>query len=289
MAGVANNNNPFQIQTRISPAYIQLVPGPPGIPGPTGGVVTTTANFTQPAVGSNVTVSLSTVAGIVVGMNLFVAGGGFYSVTSVGSSSAVLTNLGTPGINLAPTFTVVNGATVVGSGPASIGVGTLNTVLLGQGSSAPAFSPWTQAAPGASGNVLTSDGTNWTSQAISILIPSPPALITGSFTPSASQTYLLAAGGASINLQNIVAGVENTIATRGVNGSATDPAITPVTLTHGSASFLFEGSLIPGPAASLDDRSRGTSAATGSCNTNGVDYRIVFDATANLIRCRGVS
>lgn len=33
MAGLANNNNPFQSQVRIGPNYIQLVPGPPGPPG----------------------------------------------------------------------------------------------------------------------------------------------------------------------------------------------------------------------------------------------------------------
>ncbi len=33
MAGLANNNNPFQSQVRVGPGYIQLVPGPPGPPG----------------------------------------------------------------------------------------------------------------------------------------------------------------------------------------------------------------------------------------------------------------
>ena len=38
MAGLANNNNPFQSQVRIGPNYIQLVPGPPGPAGSIGSI-----------------------------------------------------------------------------------------------------------------------------------------------------------------------------------------------------------------------------------------------------------
>jgi hypothetical protein len=33
MAGLNNDNNPFQSQVRLGPQYVQLVPGPPGPPG----------------------------------------------------------------------------------------------------------------------------------------------------------------------------------------------------------------------------------------------------------------
>ena len=116
MAGLNNDNNPIQSQVRLGPQAIQLVPGPPGPPGPPGGVVTTTANFTQPAVNSTVSVNVTSTSGLAAGLNVFVQGGGYYQVQSVTSGTVVvLTNLGASG-NTAPTLTVTNGGIVVGSG-----------------------------------------------------------------------------------------------------------------------------------------------------------------------------
>lgn len=117
MAGLANDNNPFQSQVRLGLQYIQLVPGPPGPDGTSAAAVLLTANFTQPAVSSNVAVQVTTTATLAQGLNVFVAGGGFYAVASVADSThATLTNLGSAG-NLGPGGTVLLGGIVEGSGP----------------------------------------------------------------------------------------------------------------------------------------------------------------------------
>lgn len=157
MAGENNDNNPFVAQVRIAPVNIQLVPGPKGDPGPTGGVITTSANFTQPAVNANVVVSVTTTTGIASGETVFVQGGGFYSVGSIGSGVVTITNLGTVGVNINPGLTVSNGAIVAGSGPAfpanlpsSL---TAHAVVIGEGTS-----PVATAGPGTAGQILTSNG-----------------------------------------------------------------------------------------------------------------------------------
>jgi hypothetical protein len=86
------------------------------------------------------------------------AGSGAGSVTSVDVSGGTtgLTTSGGPvtssgTITLAGTLAVANG----GTGATTL---TANNVILGNGTSAPLF-----VAPGTAGNVLTSDGTTWTS------------------------------------------------------------------------------------------------------------------------------
>jgi hypothetical protein len=85
--------------------------GSPGSTGPTGSAganafTTTTASFTQPAVSSNVNVSVVSTAFMVPGEILYVASGGYYSVSSITSGTVVvLTNLGYTG-NAAPAATV---------------------------------------------------------------------------------------------------------------------------------------------------------------------------------------
>lgn len=216
MAGFANNNNPFQSQVRLGVQAIQLVPGPPGPAGATGGVVTTTANFTQPAAGANVTASVSTVVGLASGETVFVAGGGFYSVFSVGGSSIVLTNLGTTG-NTAPGLNVTSGALVVGSGPPTpslltvtnggTGVVTLaaHAVVIGEGTS-----PVATAGPGTTGQVLTSNGASAdpTFQALpATTFPAPGSTISSATVLGATQLWALFTGGTyAIDSKNIAAG-----------------------------------------------------------------------------------
>ena len=107
---------------RLNEAYT-ILPGPPGPAGPAGSAgdagfsafTTTTATFTQPAVLSNVTVSVVDTAAYAANEVLYVAGGGYYDVNAIGSGTLTLTNLGYPG-NASPTSTVTSPALVTPGG-----------------------------------------------------------------------------------------------------------------------------------------------------------------------------
>lgn len=98
---------------------IQLPQGPAGSPG-INAFTTTVANFTQPAVSSNVSVSvlnLNQFSGswASVGQIVFVESGGYYQVVSVAAITLVLKNLGYAG-NVSPTTIVSSGAKVSPAG-----------------------------------------------------------------------------------------------------------------------------------------------------------------------------
>lgn len=107
-----------------SPSSTQ-VPGPAGADGADGAagsnglsaVSLTTAQFTQPAVNSNVTVSVGSSSWMAIGQVVFVQNGGYYSVQSLPDSTSVsLKNLGYDG-NAAPTTIIAALNTVSTSGP----------------------------------------------------------------------------------------------------------------------------------------------------------------------------
>lgn len=81
-----------------------------------------TAGFTQPSVGSNVTIAVSasgqyTAVWAVAGQTIYIAGGGYYEVISVGATNAMtVKNLGYSG-NASPTSTVTSGGKVSPAGP----------------------------------------------------------------------------------------------------------------------------------------------------------------------------
>src|SRR5215831_8589035 len=83
------------------------VPGPPG----ENAFSFTTANFTQPLVGANVTVSLTHDGWVVPGQTVFIQGGGFYEVASVSGLLVTLTNTGNTG-NAAPGTVINSGAKI---------------------------------------------------------------------------------------------------------------------------------------------------------------------------------
>jgi hypothetical protein len=106
---------------------------PAGLIGPSGSnpYTTTTASFTMPASGSSVTVTVGATAFMVPGLNVYVQGGGYFTVASVTDAThVVLTNSGASG-NVSSGSTVNSGAGVVSAGavgPAGTGGGggTLN-------------------------------------------------------------------------------------------------------------------------------------------------------------------
>lgn len=111
--------------------------GGPGTAGTNGrdAFTTTTSNFTQPPVGSNVTVPVANGLWMVINQIVFVFGGGYYQVVSSGLSSCLLNNLGYAG-NLAPAATVASSAGVSpagirgpGSGLGVVQFGTFITAI----------------------------------------------------------------------------------------------------------------------------------------------------------------
>jgi hypothetical protein len=94
--------------SKVSPAGLI---GPQGAGGPGLNAFTTlSASFTQPAVNATVTVNIGTTAWMAPGQGIFIASGGYYTVSSIADlSHAVVTNVG-GSVNAAP------GSTVTGSG-----------------------------------------------------------------------------------------------------------------------------------------------------------------------------
>ena len=160
-------------------------------PGTTGNVLTSTGSAwisTNPAAGTGVTAisfgstgltpSTSTSGNVTVAGTLAVASGGTGVAASTGTVAVVLNNspiitsptlitpaLGTPtsGSLVATTNIPVANATgtlLVGNGGTGLSSLTSNSVLLGNGSSTIQF-----VSPGTTGNVLTSNGTTWSSAA----------------------------------------------------------------------------------------------------------------------------
>jgi len=95
--------------------------GPTGATGSTGATgqatfTVTTADFTQPGVGSDVSVSVESAAWMAVGETLFVQSGGYYTVTSItDATDVVLNNTGDTG-NAAPSTPIASGAAVSAGG-----------------------------------------------------------------------------------------------------------------------------------------------------------------------------
>jgi hypothetical protein len=84
-----------------------------------------------------------------------------YLVTPPASSTVASINFGSTGLTPASATTgavTVGGTLGVANGGTGLATLTANNVILGNGTSAPTF-----VAPGANGNILTSDGTTWTS------------------------------------------------------------------------------------------------------------------------------
>src|SRR4029077_16117980 len=99
---------------RVSPAGVI---GPAGAGGAgLNAVITLSANFTQPPVNATVPITVGTTAWMAPTQAIYIAGGGYYTVSSITDiTHAVVTNLGYSG-NAAPGATVASGGAVSPSG-----------------------------------------------------------------------------------------------------------------------------------------------------------------------------
>jgi len=79
---------------------------------PTGvAATTTTAGFTQPAVGATVTVAFTATTGYAVGMSVSIATGGIYQITNIAALNVTCRNTGKAG-NAAPTTAIATAKAV---------------------------------------------------------------------------------------------------------------------------------------------------------------------------------
>jgi hypothetical protein len=136
------------------------------------------------------------------GQALITDGSGILSFSSVGTDASLITSgtlpiarggTGTTSTTFANLTTNVTGTLPVANGGTGLATLTANNVMLGNGTSAPSF-----VAPGTNGNVLTSNGTTWTSAAAASGSPLvflgttsiTSAVANVSFTGLSSSTYI---------------------------------------------------------------------------------------------------
>lgn len=176
-----------------------------------------------------------------------------FTATDVGSGTGTATTFTGRAVNVTGTVAVENG----GTGATSL---TANSVLLGNGTSA-----LQTVAPSTSGNVLTSDGTIWTSQPIPT--PSAPSALstaTGSAPSYSARAY------ANINGNSVIDLNGQTYSQAGTTVSVTTSSAHP--FKAGDAVYLnfTSGTATDGlytVATAVDNThftvTRGTSASTG--------------------------
>ena len=169
------------------------------IQGNASGAGTTTLQSGNTA--TSVTFSLPTADGTN-GQALITDGSGVMSFATVGTDASLITSgtlpiarggTGTTSTTFANLATNVTGTLPVANGGTGLATLTANNVILGNGTSAPSF-----VAPSTNGNVLTSNGTTWTSATPasgSPLVFLGTTLITSavanvSFTGLSSSTYI---------------------------------------------------------------------------------------------------
>ena len=260
MPGQTNQNNPFQSQVRQGPAYITLVPGPPGPAGTSAVVVDTTANYTQPAVAGTVTVNVTSTTPFAAGLGVYVQGGGYYTVQSVtNGTQMVLTNLGSLG-NAAPTTNVTFPALVVPTGPPSPALTVeSNTAAITQRAILNLIGLYYSDDPG-------NGSMDFSSANFPVAVPS----ITGNVTLTAYQRLIVLTNGPyTVSMQNVVAGFEYVALARGTGTLGAG-----VTFSQGTASFTIEDpeNLSIAPAASV------------TVHTDWTAYGFALDTTANVLR-----
>ena len=169
------------------------------------------------------------------------------------------------GTNIVPDTAAILGVVSGGTGQASL---TANNVVLGNGTSAVQF-----VAPGASGNVLTSNGTTWTSTAPSAFITGMIILWSGSIASIPSGWALCNGTGGTPDLRDrFIVGAGNTYAVDATGGAT---SVTLSTANLPAHTHTFSGTGTSGNAS-------GTT--TGSIST---DFLANFGCISNAPSASG--
>lgn len=245
--------------------------GTPGGPGPSGSpgipaYTTTTANFTQPAVSSTVSVSVGSTAWIAGGV-VYVVGGGYYSVNTItNATTVVLENLGYTG-NATPA-TVINSGAGVGAGGV---VGALGpTGPTGSpGSTGPAGTPGTPGptgspgptgTPGPTGPTGPSGGTSYSTTGANFTQPS----VSGTVNVTVGSTAWMSTGmivyvpvGGYYSVSSITSGTVVVLENLGYTGNASPSTV------------INSGSAIGPAGLQGTPGSTGPTGLTGPPGTNG--------------------
>ena len=159
----------------------------------------------------------------------------------------------------------------VASGGTAATTLTANNVILGNGTSAPLF-----VAPGSNGNLLTSNGTTWTSApAAAAGVLSFSAGTTG-FTPNTATTGAVTLGG-TLGVSN--GGTGQTTYTNGqlLIGNTTGNTLTKATLTAGSGVTITNGN---GSITIASTSAGGNVSGPASATNNAV---VLFDGTTGKV------
>lgn len=163
--GYAGNATPGATVTSGSSVSSGGLIGVTGNPGQDAST-TTTANFTQPAVSSTVSVSVVSTVWMTTNAIVFINGGGYYSVNSItNTTTVVLTNLGYTG-NATPGATISSGSKVISSG---IQGATGNTGATGQAAYTTTTANFTQPAVAATVSVSVVS-TTWMTSGMTLFV-----------------------------------------------------------------------------------------------------------------------
>jgi hypothetical protein len=157
---------------------------------------------------------------------------------------------------------------------------TANNVILGNGTSAPLF-----VAPGSNGNVLTSNGTTWTSAAPPASGVSSFSAGTTGFTPNTATTGAVTLGG-TLGVSN--GGTGQTTYTNGqlLIGNTTGNTLTKATLTASTGISITNGA----GSISIAATNNGTVTSVGGTGTvNGVSLSGTVTSSGNLSLSGSVS
>lgn len=239
-------------------------PGPQGAPGTAFLTTVNTPGFTTPAVNATVAIPLSTSVGLSPGVNLSIAGAGYYSVISVDSTTQVTAaNLGSAS-NAAP-GTVVNAGGAVGAvgpegppGPAGPAGPTGTTGPAG--ATGPAGSTGPAGPDGSTGPIgpqgpqgpAGSSFSTTTTAAFSTVAPGANVVVQLSTTTALAPGVVLHINGAGYyTVVSVDSGTQVTVSNAGVTGNAA------------------VGTNIPSGASVLGVGAQGPAGATGPTGPTG--------------------
>jgi hypothetical protein len=156
------------------------------------------------------------------------------TVLTLPTTNGTLVTTGTTtGISGSAITTGTVGVSVGGTGANTL---TANNVILGNGTSAVQF-----VAPGSNGNLLTSNGTTWTSAAAPSSTPTTAQVLTATAGANAGDVGTYAIGGLNSQASNLTAGTNYAGSSIRIEGIRTDTTVWSSTFFGGQGSTTGSG------------------------------------------------